>query len=153
MISTLNLEPDPYVIEKDNGFFRSLKEANSDPLSKFYEEREQKLSQLQEHYSNQSPFPSDDILLVKLQQEKQEVKKLLDSNLQKITLPSNRPHYGPGITIPNSVLVRDRIIHIYHQSFSYSFRLNYFGLMHHHQTNRNQKNGHQLLYLKDNYKQ
>jgi hypothetical protein len=108
-ISMIDLEPDPYVIEQDNdGFFPSLKEANQDPLSKLYEEREQKLSTLQEHYRNQAPFFNDDIRIIKQQQEKYELKKLLNTNLEKITLPNDRPHYGPGAIVPNSVLVRDK---------------------------------------------
>jgi hypothetical protein len=104
-----NLEPDPYIIEKDDdGFFPSLKKANQDPLLKIYNEREQKLSQLEEHYRSQSPFLDDDIHSIKQQQqEKYELKKLLNNNLQKITLPSSRPHYGPGAIVPNSVLVRN----------------------------------------------
>ncbi|UJR35912.1 hypothetical protein I4U23_028653 [Adineta vaga] len=99
-------KPDPYIIDKDNGFFRSLKEANSDPLSKMYDDREQKLSQIQQEYRYQSSHPSDDIRLLKLEQDKVEAKKLLESNLQKITLPFQRPHYGPGTTVPNSVLTK-----------------------------------------------
>ncbi len=103
----LDLEPDPYVIEKDDdGFFPSLKEANQDPLSKVYKEREQQLSELQEHYRQQPPFLNDNIRLIKQQQDKYELKKLLNNNLEKITLPSDRPHYGPGAIVPNSVLVR-----------------------------------------------
>jgi len=101
-----NLEPDPYVIEKDDdGFFPSLKKANQDPLLKLYNEHEQKLSELEEHYRDQPPFLNDDIRLIKQQQDKYELKKLLHNNLQKITLPSDRPHYGPGAIVPNSVLV------------------------------------------------
>jgi hypothetical protein len=103
------LEPDPYVVEKDDGFFPSLKEANQDPLSKLYKEREQKLSQLEEHYRHQHPLLHDDIRLIKQQQEKYELKKLLHNNLEKITLPSDRPHYGPGTIVPNSVLVSNEI--------------------------------------------
>jgi hypothetical protein len=96
------------VIETDtDGFFPSLKEANQDPLSKLYEEREEKLTKLQEHYRDQPPFLNDDIRLIKQQQEKYELKKLLNTNVEKITLPDNRPHYGPGAIVPNSVLVRD----------------------------------------------
>ena len=106
-----DLEPDPYVIETDdNGFFPSLKEANQDPLSKLYTERAEKLSELQEHYRDQPPFANDDIRRIRQQQEKYELKKLLNNNVEKITLPSDRPHYGPGAIVPNSVLVRYRII-------------------------------------------
>lgn len=102
-------EPDPYVIERDDdGFFPSLKEANQDPLSKLYKEQEKKLSDLQEHYSHQPPYPHDDIRTIRQQQEKYELKKLLKNNLEKITLPSDRPHYGPGAIVPNSVLVKKK---------------------------------------------
>ncbi|CAF2479912.1 unnamed protein product [Rotaria sp. Silwood2] len=98
---------DPYVIQKDDdGFFPSVKEANQDPLSKLYEERQQKLSELQEHYRDQPPFPNDDIRIIKQQQDKYELKKLLSSNFEKITLPSDRPQYGPGAIVPNSVLAK-----------------------------------------------
>lgn len=101
-----NVAPIPYTIDTDNGFFRSLKEANSDPLSQLYEEGAQRLSQVRAQYSLEPPFPTDDTRLAKLEQERSEAKKLLESNLKKITMPSGRPHYGPGLTVPNSVLVR-----------------------------------------------
>ncbi|CAF4224081.1 unnamed protein product, partial [Rotaria sp. Silwood2] len=87
-------------------FFPYVKEANQDPLSKLYEERQQKLSELQEHYRDQPPFPNDDIRIIKQQQDKYELKKLLSSNFEKITLPSDRPQYGPGAIVPNSVLAK-----------------------------------------------
>lgn len=71
-----------------------------------YEERQKKLTELHEHYRDQPPFPHDDIRVIKKQQDKYELKKLLNNNLERITLPSDRPHYGPGTTVPNSVLVR-----------------------------------------------
>ncbi len=83
-----------------------MKEANQDPISKLYKDREEKLSKLHEHYRDQPPFDNDDIRLIKQQQDKYELKKLLNNNLEKITLPADRPHYGPGIIVPNSVLVR-----------------------------------------------
>lgn len=92
----------------DNGFFPSLKEANHDPLSKVYQEREQMLSKLEGHYRQQPPFPDDNIRIIMQQQEKYELKKLLHNNLEKITLPTDRPHYGPGAIVPNSVLVTSR---------------------------------------------
>ncbi|CAF0962576.1 unnamed protein product [Adineta steineri] len=98
--------PDPYTIDGDNGFFRSLKEANSDPLLKLYDDRGQQLYQLQQHYRFQSTLPNNDIHSLKQQQEQNEAKKLLESNLQKLTLPSERPHYGSGTMIPNSVLAK-----------------------------------------------
>ncbi|CAF1127858.1 unnamed protein product [Rotaria sordida] len=100
-------KPDPYVIQiDDDGFFPSVKEANQDPLSKFYEKRQEKLSELQEHYRNQPPFLNDDIRIIKQQQDKYELKKLLNNNVEKITLPGNRPQYGPGAIVPNSVLAK-----------------------------------------------
>ena len=149
---TFDLEPDPYVIERDDdGFFPSLKEANQDPLSKMYQEHEEKLSQLHEHYRNQPPFLNDDIRILKLQQDKYELKKLLNKNLEKITLPTERPHYGPGAIVPNSVLVRkDRIIFI-GRFISYLFRLNYFGRIDN-RKNANVKNGYHLFYPRNNYK-
>ena len=109
MIRGFLSEPDPYVIERDdNGFFPSLKEANPDPLSKIYEDREQMLAKLDEHYSQQPPFFDDNIRIIKQQQEKYQLKKLLHTNLEKITLPNERPQYGPGAIVPNSVLVTDR---------------------------------------------
>jgi hypothetical protein len=110
------VDPDPYVVEQDdNGFFPSLKEANQDPLLKVYKEREEKLVQLEEHYRDQPPFADDDIRLIKQQQDKYELKKLLNNNLEKITLPADRPHYGPGAIVPNSVLVRNRIIDMHYE--------------------------------------
>ena len=100
------------MIDTDNGFFRSLKEANSDPITKLFVDREQKLSQLEQHYREPLPFPDDDVRLAKLEQDRYEAKKLLEHNLQRITLPSQRPpHYGPGTTVPNSVLVRKSEAH------------------------------------------
>ncbi|CAF0730534.1 unnamed protein product [Rotaria sordida] len=100
-------KPDPYVIQiDDDGFFPSVKEANQDPLSKFYEKRQEKLSELQEHYRNQPPFLNDDIRIIKQQQDKYELKKLLNNNVEKITLPGDRPQYGPGAIVPNSVLAK-----------------------------------------------
>ncbi len=167
-----HLEPDPYIIEKDdNGFFPSLKQANQDPLFKVYEECEHNLSKLQEHYSHQPPFPHDNIRVIKSQQEKYELKKLLNNNLEKITLPSDRPHYGPGALVPNSVLVRNRTVarnflmgvpghpfgyapgKKWDNSYesSYSFRRNYFGQIDN-QENKNRKNGYHLFYLKNKCK-
>ena len=103
------IEPDPYVIDRDNGFFPPLKEAIPDPLSTLYKDREEELSKLHEHYRDQAPFMNDDIRLIKQQQDKYELKKLLNNNLEKITLPADRPHYGPGLLVPNSVLVRNQI--------------------------------------------
>ncbi|CAF0753292.1 unnamed protein product [Rotaria sp. Silwood1] len=101
------IKSDPYVIQTDDdGFFPSVKEADQDPLSKLYEERQQKLFELQEHYRSQPPFPNDDIRIIKQQQDKYELKKLLNSNVEKITLPSDRPHYGSGAIVPNSVLAK-----------------------------------------------
>lgn len=96
--------------ETDDGFFPSLKEAHQDPLSKLYEERQQKLAELDKHYRDKPPFVHDDIRLIKQQQEKYELKKLLTNNLTKLTLPCDRPHYGPGAVVPNSVLVRNNNI-------------------------------------------
>ena len=110
-----NLEPDPYAIEEDNnGFFPSLKEANADPLEKIYQEREKTLTKLDEHYRFQPPFATDDIRSIKQHQEKYELKKLLNANLEKITLPDNRPRYGPGAIVPNSVLVNRRSTFVVH---------------------------------------
>lgn len=86
-----------------------MKEANQDPLSRLYREHKDKLSELDEHYQTQPPFTHDDIRVIKQQQDKYELKKLLHKNLEKITLPSDRPHYGPGAIVPNSVLVRSWI--------------------------------------------
>ena len=73
-----------------------------------YAEREQTLTNLKECYVEQQPAtPKDHARHTKHQQEKHELKKLLDSNLQKITLPMDRLRYGPGSTVPNSVLVRE----------------------------------------------
>ncbi|CAF4508243.1 unnamed protein product [Rotaria socialis] len=98
---------DTFITQRDDeGFFPSIKEANQDPLSQLYQERQKKLSELQEHYSNQAPRLNDDIRIIKQQQEKYELKKLLNNNLEKITLPDDRPHYGPGAVVPNSVLAK-----------------------------------------------
>ena len=107
-----DLELDTFITQTDDeGFFPSIKEANQDPLSKLYQERQKKLSDLQDHYRDQAPRLNDDIRIIKQQQEKYELKKLLNNNLEKITLPSDRPHYGPGAAVPNSVLVKDRIVY------------------------------------------
>jgi hypothetical protein len=116
------VEPDPYVIDRDNGFFPSLKEAITDPLSTLYKDREKELSKLHEHYRDQPPFVNDDIRLIKQQQDKYELKKLLTNNLEKITLPADRPRYGPGILVPNSVLVRNRIFWIFKIDLYFAMR-------------------------------
>lgn len=74
-----------------------------------YKDRTEKLSELEEHYRTQPPFVHDDFRVIKQQQDKYELKKLLHKNLEKITLPSDRPQYGPGAIVPNSVLVNNRI--------------------------------------------
>jgi hypothetical protein len=85
-----HVEPEPYVVDsRDNAFFPSLKEAKADPLPQIYHEREQTLTELNEHYHSGA------------------LKKLLQSNLEKLTLPPDRPRYGPGAIVPNSVLVSD----------------------------------------------
>ena len=85
-----------------------MKDASQDPLSGMYAEREQTLTNLKEYYGEQQPAtPHDHASYTKRHQEKHELKKLLDSNLQKITLPMDRLRYGPGSTVPNSVLVRE----------------------------------------------
>ena len=70
-----------------------------------YQQHITQLSELEEHYRHQPPYLNDDIRLIKQQQDKYELKKLLKTNLEKITLPSERPNYGPGAIVPNSVLV------------------------------------------------
>ena len=82
-----------------------MKEAKHDPLENIYKEREETLMKLNKHYQTQPPYQSDDIRIIKQQQDKYELKKLLNSNLEKITLPPDRPQYGPGAIVPNSVLV------------------------------------------------
>jgi hypothetical protein len=104
----IDLELDQYSVEhNDSAFFPSLKEANRDPLSKMYEERGEILAKLNAHYCQQPPLANDDIHRIKQHQDIYELKKLLHTNLEKITLPTDRPRYGPGAIVPNSILVSE----------------------------------------------
>ncbi|CAF0727372.1 unnamed protein product [Didymodactylos carnosus] len=107
------VQPEVYLPEQDNGFFPSLKEAQQDPISIMYKNHETKLQEIQAHYNvetidqnriltdiRQSPY------LKRSLDEKYEIKKLLNQNLEHITLPENRPKYGPGAFVPNSVLAK-----------------------------------------------